>query len=223
MYGKKHLRIFLAVIAACVSACSGSYEDALAELSGTIRQHLEAGHMVGAEFLIIQSGDILLHETYGWKDREAQKPMERDTIFNIRSMTKMLTGAGAQILIDEGRLHLEDKVSQYLPGFNNSESGEITILQLLTHRSGLPLSTLTSLDEFADLYSLGNSIGVKGPEFPPGSKFWYSDAGAEALGAVVEVVAGVTLDRFMRERLLAPLDMNDTFYVIYLRIGGFEG
>jgi CubicO group peptidase (beta-lactamase class C family) len=139
--------------------------------------------------------------------------MAHDTIFNIRSMTKMLTGASAQILIDDGRLHLDDRVSQYLPGFNNSKSGGITIAQLLTHRSGLPLSTLTSLDEFADLYSLGNSIGAKGPEFTPGSKFWYSDAGAEALGAVVEVVSGVTLDRFVRERLLAPLDMNDTFYV----------
>ena len=139
--------------------------------------------------------------------------MEYDTIFNIRSMTKMLTGASAQILIDEGLLGLEDKVSQYLPRFNNSRSGGITIAQLLMHRSGLPLSTLTTLNEFADLYSLGNSIGEKGPEFTPGSKFWYSDAGAEALGAVVEVVSGATLDRFVRERLLVPLDMNDTFYV----------
>jgi len=179
--------------------------DALAELSATIQKHLEDDHIVGAEFLVVKSGNILLHETYGWRDREEQKPMECDTIFNIRSMTKMLTGASAQILIDEGRLRLDDRVSQYLPGFDNTKSGGITIAQLLTHRSGLPLSTLTSLDEFADLHSLGNSIGAKGPEFTPGSKFWYSDAGAEALGAVVEVVSGGTLDRFVRERLLARM------------------
>ena len=187
--------------------------EALEELSVTIHKHFEDDYIVGAEFLIIKGGQIVMHEAYGWMDREELKPMEPNTIFNIRSMTKMLTGASAQILIDEGRLRLDNKVSQYLLGFNNSKSGGITIEQLLTHRSGLPVSTYPSLDEFDDLYSFGNSIGEQGPEFTPGSKFWYSDAGSEALGAVVEVVSGVTLDRFVREKLLDPLDMNDTFYV----------
>jgi len=187
--------------------------EALEELSATINNHVEDDRIVGAEFLIIKSGYIVMHEVYGWMDREELRPMEPNTIFNIRSMTKMLTGASAQILIDEGRLSLTDKVAQYLPGFDNRRSGDITIEQLLTHRSGLPLSIITSLNEFDDLYSFGNSIGEQGPEFTPGSKFWYSDAGSEALGAVVEVVSGVTLDRFVRERLLDPLDMNDTFYI----------
>ncbi len=191
--------------------------DALEEFSAIINKHFEDNYIVGAEFLVIKSGNIIMHDAYGWMDREELKPMALNTIFNIRSMTKMLTGASAQILIDEGRLSLDDKVSQYLPGFNNSKSGGITIEQLLTHRSGLPLSTLTSLDEFDDLYSFGNSIGEIGPEFTPGTKFWYSDAGSEALGAVVEVVSGVTLDRFVRETLLYPLDMNDTFYVTELQ------
>ena len=190
--------------------------EVLEEFSTTIYKHFEDDYIVGAEFLIVKSGHIVMHEAYGWMDREELKPIEPNTIFNIRSMTKMLTGASAQILIDEGRLSLDDQVSQYLPGFNNRKSGGITIEQLLTHRSGLPMSTLTSLDEFDDLYSIGNSIGEKGPEFTPGSKFWYSDAGSEALGAVVEVVSGVTLDRFVRERLLYPLDMNDTFYITEL-------
>jgi len=170
--------------------------EALEELSATIHKHFEDDYIVGAEFLIIKGGQIVMHEAYGWMDREELKPMEPNTIFNIRSMTKMLTGASAQILIDEGRLRLDNKVSQYLPGFNNSKSGGITIEQLLTHQSGLPVSTYPSLDEFEDLYAFGNAIGEQGPEFTPGSKFWYSDAGSEALGAVVEVVSGLTLDRF---------------------------
>jgi CubicO group peptidase (beta-lactamase class C family) len=189
---------------------------ALEGFSATIHKHFEDDHIVGAEFLVIKSGHTIMHEAYGWMDREALRPMEPNTIFNIRSMTKMLTGASAQILIDEGRLSLDDKVSQYLSGFSNSKSGDITVEQLLTHRSGLPLSTIASLGELAgldDLYSFANSIGEKGPDFTPGSKFWYSDAGSEALGAVVEVVSGVTLDRFVIERLLYPLGMNDTFYI----------
>jgi len=218
----------LVVMVVSISAYSATYEQAtpqadpeiygipdgaLEELSATIHQYFEDDYIVGAEFLVTKSGHTIMHEAYGWMDREEQKPMEPNTIFNIRSMTKMLTGASAQILIDEGRLCLDDRVSQYLPGFNNGKSGDITIEQLLTHRSGLPLSTVTSLDEFDDLYSFANSIGEQGPEFTPGSKFWYSDAGSEALGAVVEVVSGVTLDMFVKERLLYPLDMNDTFYV----------
>ena len=187
--------------------------EALEELSATLYKHVEDDNIVGAEFLIIKSGHIVMHEACGWRDREQLAPMEPNTIFNIRSMTKMLTGASAQILMDEGRLRLDDKVSQYLPGFDNRRSGDITIEQLLTHRSGLPVSIITSLNEYEDLYSFGNSIGERGPEFTPGSKFWYSDAGSEALGAVVEVVSGMTLDRFVRERLLDPLDMNDTFYI----------
>jgi CubicO group peptidase (beta-lactamase class C family) len=189
---------------------------ALELLSTTIQGYFEAGHIVGAEFLVMKGGHSIMHEAYGWMDREELRPMEPNTIFNIRSMTKMLTGVSAQILVDEGRLSLDDKVSPYLPGFDNRRSGDITIEQLITHRSGLPLSTITSLDEldeFEGLYSFANSIGEIGPEFAPGSKFWYSDAGSEALGAVIEVVSGVTLDRFVIERLLYPLDMNDTFYV----------
>ncbi|MCP4262561.1 MAG: beta-lactamase family protein [Planctomycetes bacterium] len=214
-------RLFNALVPAQEDPCllqadpeiHGIPADALEELSATIYGYFEDDYIVGAEFLIMKSGHIIMHEAYGWMDREELKPMEPNTIFNIRSMTKMLTGVSAQILIDEGSLSLDDTVSQYLPGFNNSKSSGITIEQLLTHRSGLPLSTLTRLDEFDDLYSIGNSIGEIGPEFTPGSKFWYSDAGSEALGAVIEVVSGVTLDRFVRGRLLYPLDMNDTFYV----------
>ena len=215
---------FLAVIIGSASAYSAAFTEdnleiheipaaALEGLSAVIHEHLENDHIVGAEFLVVKSGQIVMHEACGWMDREELRPVEPNTIFNIRSMTKMLTGASAQILIDEGRLSLDDKVSQYLPGFDNGRSGDITIEQLLRHRSGLPLTTLTTLDEFDDLYSLGNSIGEQGPEFTPGSKFWYSDAGSEALGAVVEVVSGVTLDKVVGERLLHPLDMNDTFYI----------
>lgn len=212
----------LAMVAVSVpaySATSAGAEipaEALAELSASIQQHVEKDHIVGAEFLIVRGGQAIMHEAYGWRDREALEPMEPNTICNIRSMTKMLTGASAQMLMDEGKLSLDDKASQYLPGFRNANSGGITIEQLLTHRSGLPLSTLTRLDEHSDLYSMANAIGARGPDFPPGSKFWYSDAGSETLGAVVEVVSGVTLDRFVRARLLDPLDMNDTFYLTEL-------
>ena len=140
--------------------------------------------------------------------------MERDTIFNIRSMTKPLTGVAVQMLADEGKLHLDDPVAKYLPGFDNDKSKAITIEQLLQHRSGLPLSIITAkIDQYSDLQTQAKAIGEKGPQFKPGEKFWYSDAGSDAAAAVVERISGTTIDRFVAERILQPLGMADSFYL----------
>jgi CubicO group peptidase (beta-lactamase class C family) len=127
-------------------------------------------------------------------------------------MTKPVTGAVVQTLIDEGRLRLDTKAAEYIPGFENEDSLNITVEQLLSHMSGLPLSIIASADEYETLFSLANATGVIGPEFEPGSKFWYSDAGTEVLGAIVEAETGYSLDGFVAERILEPLEMNDAFY-----------
>lgn len=189
----------------------GLSSDALQRLASTVGRYVEEDRIVGAELLVIRNRHTVLHEAFGWRDREDEIPMQQNTIFNIRSMTKPLTGAAAQILIDEGKLSLQDRAADYLPGFDNDNSRVITVEQLLTHWSGLPLTILTRVDEYNDLYSMANAIGERGPQFEPGSRFWYSDAGTDVLGAIVEVVSGVRLDEFVRQRVLEPLSMNDTF------------
>jgi len=190
----------------------GISNDTISELYEIVRGFFEEEQIVGAELVVIKNRMIVLHEVVGWKDREDEVPMERDTLFNIRSMTKPITGAAVQILIDEGRLRLDDKAAEFLPGFDNENSRNTTIEQLLTRRSGLPLTIITAADEYETLISMGNEVGLRGPEFTPGSKFWYSDAGTEALGAIVEVETGASLDDFVGERILEPLGMNDSFY-----------
>lgn len=189
----------------------GISSAAIQEMVDTVQGYFDNNLIVGAELLVIKNRHTILHEAFGWKDREDREPMERNTIFNIRSMSKPFTGAAAQILIDEGKLHLEDKASDFLTGFRNSQSEDITIKQLLTHRSGLPLSILTSLNEYPNLLEIANAVGRHGPDYEPESKFWYSDAGSESLGAVVEQVSGLLLDEFITERFLKPLGMNDSF------------
>ena len=85
---------------------------------------------------------------------------------------------------------------------------------LLTHRSGLPLSILTSFDGFPTLRSVADAAGEQDPDFPPGSDFQYSDTGMEVLGALIEVVADMPLDQFLQERILNPLQMNDTLTLV---------
>ena len=190
----------------------GLSTEALTELAAEVQSYVEREMAVGAELMVIKDRQTVLHEAFGWRDREAELPMERDTLFNIRSMTKPVTGAAAQVLIDEGRLALDDQVSTYLPGFDNEASGDITIEQLLTHTSGLPLTTVSSVDQYESLEAMANAAGESGPEFEPGSKFWYSDTGADTLGAVVEQASETPLGAFVTERLLDPLGMADTYY-----------
>jgi len=192
-------------------ASQGVSAEALAALRAAVVGYVDEGAVIGAELLVIKDRKTVLHEVAGWRDRAADVAMERNSIFNLRSMTKTMVGAAAQILIDEGELDLDSRAAEFLPGFDNERSREITVEMLLTHRAGLPLTILTGLDEYPDLVSIGNAVGERGPEFEPGSRFYYSDAGADTLGAIVEQVSGEPLEDFIRRRILVPLGMNDTF------------
>jgi CubicO group peptidase (beta-lactamase class C family) len=200
---------------AAVSDDSDSIDPAaLAELSRLVEGFVAGGKVVGAEVAVIKDQQVLLHEAFGWNDQERQMPLEIDSLYNIRSMTKPVIGTAVLMLVDEGKLALDDRVADYLPAFDNDSSRDITVEHLLTHRSGLPLSILTSFDGFPTLRSIADAAGKQGPDFPPGSAFQYSDTGMEVLGALVEVVAGMPLDQFLQERVLDPLQMDDTLTLI---------
>ena len=187
---------------------------AVRRLASEVEEYVKNGTIVGGELLIIKNRKTILHEVYGERDREDKRAMERGTIFNIRSMTKPLTGVAVQMLADEGKLRLDNPVAKYLPGFDNDKSKSITIEQLLEHRSGLPLTILVlRIDAYSDLQAQAKAIGEQGPQFKPGEKFWYSDAGSDAAAAVVERISGTTIDRFVAERILEPLGMADSFYL----------
>jgi len=110
--------------------------EALQQLTDIVQGYVDNERIVGAELMVLKNRYIVLHEVFGWKDRENEVPMDENTLFNIRSMTKPITGAAAQILIDRGELYLDDRVADYLPGFDNELSGNITVQQLLTHQGG---------------------------------------------------------------------------------------
>ncbi len=186
---------------------------AVKAVADQVAGYAKTGLIVGGELLIVKNRKTVLHEVYGDRDREDKRPMDRNTIFNIRSMTKSVTGVAIQILIDQGKIRLDDPVAKYLPAFDNDKSRAITIGHLMTHRSGLPLTIITAkIDQFPDLQTQAKAVGERGPQFKPGEKFWYSDAGSDCAAAVVETVAGMPIDRFVTERILKPVKMADSFY-----------
>ena len=193
----------------------GLSSEAIAGLVEAVRAFGERDLFVGAELVIIKNRTLVLQETFGSRDRDADLEWQPNTICNIRSMSKTMTGAAAQILIDRGELALSDPVAKYIPAFDNDTLRGITVEHVLTHRSGLPLTAITTaVDQFENLDALVSSLSEAELRFEPGSDFWYSDAGSDTLARVVEVVSGETIDAFVMTNIIEPLGMTDTFYGI---------
>lgn len=190
--------------------------DGLKALSELVQSFVDADEIVGAELLVIVNDKTVLHAAYGWRDRDEQRAMEPGSVFCVRSMTKPLIGAAVAVLLEANALELDDPVAKFLPAFDVEGKRAITIEQLLTHTSGLPMSlimsrdprSLTSLREVADL---GGACKL---EFEPGHGFNYSDQGTDTLAAVLEVVSGMPAERYVREHLLEPLGMRDSVCVM---------
>jgi len=153
-----------------------------------------------------------MHEAVGWKDLEDSTPMTIDTIFRICSMTKPIVGTCILMLAQDGKLRLPDHVSKFLPSFDNEKSREITIEHLLTHTGGFAKRRGFSFFKgYSNLDEALEEIGTVGPQYPPGTRYQYSNSGYAALGAVVAQVSGMPLEDFIQARILTPLGMKDTF------------
>jgi CubicO group peptidase (beta-lactamase class C family) len=191
----------------------GLSSQSLGKLMDVVRGFAERGDIVGGELLVIKNRRTVLQGTVGLADPESKKPLEPDTIYCIRSMTKPVMGAAVQILIEEGRLSLDDTAAKYLPSFDNDKSRGITVRQLLTHTGGLPLSSIlgTDFQKLGSLRDVADMSGKKGPTVPPGTRFQYSDDGADTLGAIVSAITGEPAESFIAKRILEPLGMHDTF------------
>ncbi len=184
---------------------------ALELLAGQVQTMVDQEEIVGGELLVIKNRRTVLRQAFGWKDRESGQPMEIDAVYCVRSMTKPLVGTAIQMLIDEGRLQLDTPVQEILPFFAGPETGKITVEHLLTHTGGFPFTTLgKQLSEYDDLSEVAAEAAGTELGFEPGTRFEYSDAGSDTLGAIVARITGEPVEQFIQKRILDPLDMKDT-------------
>lgn len=229
-----------------------SFCDPNPQVQGVSRERLQRIHELvereiaekqysGVVTLVARNGQIVHFEAQGLMDVEHNKPMTKDTIFRLASMSKVVTAVSVLILVEEGKVRLTDPVSRFLPEFKNmkvavpeaglSGSGlpkysltpahrEITVQDLLTHTSGLGSGPI-GLAEIAKEPKLPNDtlkeVVARLPhsplEFQPGTRFAYSGlAGFDTLGRIVEVVSGKSLEQFMGERIYRPLGMTSTTF-----------
>ncbi|MHB1313497.1 MAG: serine hydrolase domain-containing protein [Gemmatimonadaceae bacterium] len=180
-----------------------------------VREGIHAGGFPGAAVVVGRRGAIVWKKgfgTLGWGLNSEAVSADR-TIYDLASLTKVIaTTTGAMILYDEGKLSLDAKVADILPGFEGRWKDEVTVRLLLTHRGGLPagrdLWRIAKSPEEARRAVIDTPLAYR-----PGKYFEYSDLGADLLGMVVEAVAGKPLDVFLHERVFEPLGMNDTFFL----------
>lgn len=184
--------------------------DALDLLGEAVNELVVKKAVVGAELHIIKNRKTVFHESYGWADVEEERRLTTGATYCVRSMTKPLTGTAVQMLIDEGKLSLDQRVATILSEFDTPALEKITIQHLLTHTSGLPLTAIRrALTEYKSIREVAADAAQAGLGFEPGTDFQYSDAGSDTLGAIIASVTHSPPEDFIVRRIIEPLQMND--------------
>ena len=210
----------------------------LAQIAPNLQGVVDAGDLSGFVTLLWRKGEVAQVNTIGMRDLAAGKPMTRDTMFRIASMTKPITSVALLMLMEEGKVKLGDPITKWAPEFSNmkvlkSPTGpldevydaprDITIDDLMTHRSGLAYG-FTSVGPIAHAYEAVLGAPLSNPNtpdewmdklatlplsFPPGERFHYSHS-TDVLGFLVGRIAGMGFREFLMERIFKPLGMVDT-------------
>lgn len=180
-----------------------------------LKKEVEAGHIPGAVVSVSHRGQVVLEEAVGFSCIHPKKaPMKIDTVFDLASLTKVVGTLPAILkLLEEGEIRLDDKVSNFLPGFALSGKADITLKHLLTHTSGLPAHVEYHLENL-DADQIMERIFQQRPVYEAGTRVEYSDLGFITLYRVIETVTGEKLQDYLYREFFRPLGMENTGYLL---------
>jgi CubicO group peptidase (beta-lactamase class C family) len=223
---------------------SGFSAEGLAHISGYLRNEVATDKIPGAVLLIQQHGQPVLLENFGVLDVDSRRPMTSDAIFRLYSMSKPVTSVAAMMLVDDGKMSLDDPLSKFIPAFagtrvaveKGDENGKvelateplarpIRILDLLRHTSGItygfygdsPVRKLYASSGLFDGDFDNAQLAERLAKLPLAEQpgtLWDYGHSTDVLGRVIEVVSGKSLYEFEKERLFDPLGMTDTAFAV---------
>ncbi|HEX8397936.1 MAG TPA: serine hydrolase domain-containing protein [Pyrinomonadaceae bacterium] len=194
-----------------------------------VRAQMNERHIPGAALAVVRAGKTVKLESYGLANVELNVPATKDTVFEIGSVSKQITAAAVMLLVEEGKINLDEKISKYLP--NTPESwNKVTVRNLLTHTSGIKNYTGLSGFELIKRSKRDDFIKAVGAlplEFEPGERWIYSNTGYNLLGFIIESASNKSYWDFLRERIFIPLGMNQTAdrdpqFIVRNRADGYE-
>ncbi len=206
------------------------------QLKKVLKASIHNKEIAGANFMVIKDGSEVFYHEDGMADIESGRPITRDSIYRLYSMTKPVTATSVMMLLERGEIDLFDPVSRYIPGFKNPlvekngelmpASREVCIHDLLNMTSGLvyggtdkagqhtdalfqELGSRLNTDNAMSTMEFANRLGQGPLSFDPGS-YWQYGTSADVLGAIVEAVSGMRYGQFLQKEIFDPLGMQDT-------------
>ena len=225
------LRRAVLSLAVTLSLCVMSPRHAAAEspIEAALHPFVASNWLAGAVTVAVGSEGIISHDAVGYADVAEKKPMPKDSLFWIASMTKPITAVAFMMLVDEGKVSLDTPVKTYIPQMDNlwvidsetngtrvlkRQSRPITMRHLLSHTSGLPFLTPMLIADLASqpLDQQVLSFTMNPLEFQPGEGYRYSNEGIDTAGRVIEIVSGMPYETFLQKRIFDPLGMSDTTF-----------
>jgi len=216
----------------------------LKRLSDRIEEGVKNNELPGAVLLIARNGKLVMFDSFGFRDKDAKVPMTNDTIFRIASMTKPIVTVAAIMLMEEGKLTLQDPVSRFIPAFADTkvavekkngdgtveyvqepQARAMTVQDLMRHTSGLTYGAASGNQlkrSYADIKAMdANQTNEEMADklaklslIYQPGTTWEYSMSTDVLGRVVEVASGMPLDKFIEERITKPLKMGDTAFEV---------
>lgn len=200
------------------------------QFSSAYQPYVEQGDMPGAVLIVATPTEIVSEETVGWADVAQRTPIRTDSVFWIASNSKAIVAAAVMICVEEGKLDLDAPIENYLPQLKDlkiarpQEDGSVlltpvskkpTLRQALSHTAGFrfitPLQERYGIDVL-QVQRLASLVGVTPLIDEPGARYSYSNLGIDMGQAAVEAVVGKPFEEFLQERILDPLEMNETTF-----------
>ncbi len=190
------------------------------EVDDYIQTQMQQQHIPGLSLAVVTNGAVLKTAAYGLANVELGVPVRTDTVFQIQSVTKTFTATAIMMLVEEGKVGLEDKLTEHFGRLPEAWNG-ITVRHLLTHTSGIKdFINEPTVDLRLDLKpeDVIESLRKLPLNFAPGEKYAYSNTGYHLLGMIIRKVTGRYWDEFLCERIFQPLGMNDTRVISWSEI-----
>jgi CubicO group peptidase (beta-lactamase class C family) len=203
----------------------------LSEIDQIVHQEIDL-QGPGVALAVVKNGELVHSQSYGLANLEWDCPIQPHTVFQLASITKQFTATAIMLLEQQGKLHLADSITTYLPNYPTHDR-TITITHLLNHTSGI--KSYTGLESFVselarkamspnDLLAYFQDLPL---EFEPGTRFLYNNSGYHLLGLIIEKVASMSYEEFIKQNIFQPLGMNHSYYmhnkaVIPQRASGYD-
>ncbi|MFT9819233.1 serine hydrolase domain-containing protein, partial [Lysinibacillus sp. NPDC056185] len=225
---KPSLKIYTLLIAMIVAFYSltptivnADSNEKIQKIDQFVKEQKEISKIPGISLVIVEKGKTVYEKGFGYADIQSKTPVTSNTLFELGSTSKAFTGLAILKLEREGLLKRSDDIQKYIPWFElkyNGKPQSITINQLLYHTSGIATSTISNIPKSNETNALELTV-KKLLDQPlnrqPGSSFEYATINYDVLGLVIEKVSKQPFDTYIKQQILKPISMNDTFVGIH--------